>query len=127
MNAANIYSDISNRTGGNIYLGVIGPVRTGKSTFIKKFMDTIVIPNINDEYRRERAMDELPQSGSGRTVMTAEPKFIPEEAVSVQIGGVDIDVRMVDCVGYMVPSALGQFEDDLPRMVSTPWFDHAIP
>ena len=127
MNAANIYSDISTRTGGNIYLGVIGPVRTGKSTFIKRFMDAVVIPNIGDEYRRERAMDELPQSGSGRTVMTAEPKFIPEEAVSVQIGGVDIDVRMVDCVGYMVPSALGQFEDDLPRMVSTPWFDHAIP
>ncbi len=127
MHTADIYADIAKRTGGHIYLGVIGPVRTGKSTFIKRFMESLVIPNIKDDFQRERARDELPQSGSGRTVMTAEPKFVPETAASVQIGKTNLSVRLVDCVGYMVPSALGQFEDDLPRMVSTPWHDDPIP
>ncbi len=127
MDMQNLYADISERTGGSIYIGVVGPVRTGKSTFIKRFMNTFVIPNIDNEHQRARALDELPQSGAGRTVMTAEPKFIPEDAAEVKFGDVAASVRMVDCVGYMVPSALGQFEDELPRMVSTPWFDHEIP
>ena len=122
-----IYQTIATRTAGDIYIGVVGPVRTGKSTFIKRFMETQVIPNIENVYRRERARDELPQSGSGRTIMTAEPKFVPEEAAQVQLeGGASFSVRLIDCVGYMVPGAIGQFEDDAPRMVTTPWFDHEI-
>ena len=127
MEMQRLYADIGERTGGSIYIGVIGPVRTGKSTFIKRFMNAFVIPNIENEHLRARALDELPQSGAGRTVMTAEPKFIPEEAVEVRFGDGSAKVRLVDCVGYMVPGALGQFEDELPRMVSTPWFDHEIP
>lgn len=128
MEGFNVYKDIQDRTGGEIYIGVVGPVRTGKSTFIKKFMDTVVIPNIPDGLQRERAVDELPQSAAGRTIMTTEPKFIPEQAVSVQV---DEDalfhVRMVDCVGYIVPSAIGYIEEDQPRMVRTPWFEEPIP
>ncbi len=128
MTNTSIYQDIATRTGGDIYIGVVGPVRTGKSTFIKRFMETLVIPNIENVYSRERARDELPQSGSGRTVMTAEPKFVPEEAVQVDLdGGSSFSVRLIDCVGYMVPGAMGQTEDDMPRMVSTPWVDHEIP
>ncbi|MBQ1210101.1 MAG: stage IV sporulation protein A, partial [Bacteroidales bacterium] len=127
MEMQHLYADISERTGGSIYIGVIGPVRTGKSTFIKRFMNAFVIPNIENEHLRTRALDELPQSGAGRTVMTAEPKFIPEEAVEVRFGDGSAKIRMVDCVGYMVPGALGQFENEQPRMVSTPWFDHEIP
>lgn len=128
MNDHNIYEDIALRTGGDIYLGVVGPVRTGKSTFIKRFMETLVIPNIENVYMRERARDELPQSGSGRTIMTAEPKFVPEEAVDIAMdNGANFSVRMIDCVGYMVPGAIGQFEGDNERMVTTPWFDHDIP
>lgn len=116
-----IYQDIAKRTAGDIYIGVVGPARTGKSTFIKRFMETMVLPNITDEYRRERARDELPQSGSGRTVMTAEPKFVPEEAVEIAMeGGGAFSVRLIDCVGYLVPGAVGQLEDDLPRMSTPP-------
>jgi len=123
-----IYEDIALRTGGDIYIGVVGPVRTGKSTFIKRFMETLVIPNIENVYMRERANDELPQSGSGRTIMTAEPKFVPEEAAHIMMdGGAEFSVRLVDCVGYMVEGAVGQFEGDQERMVTTPWFDHDIP
>ena len=128
MQEHKIYEDIALRTGGDIYIGVVGPVRTGKSTFIKRFMETLVIPNIEDVYMRERARDELPQSGSGRTIMTAEPKFVPEEAVSVELEGSVFSVRLIDCVGYMVDGALGQTEEDgAPRMVTTPWFDREIP
>ena len=123
-----IYQNIATRTAGDIYIGVVGPVRTGKSTFIKRFMETQVIPNIENVYRRERARDELPQSGSGRTIMTAEPKFVPEEAVQVHLpDGAAFSVRLIDCVGYMVKGAIGSTEDDQPRMVTTPWFDHEIP
>lgn len=128
MEQKNIYSDIATRTNGDIYIGVVGPVRTGKSTFIKRFMDELVIPNISDLSKRERATDELPQSAAGRTIMTTEPKFIPEDAVAVTLsGGVEIKVRMIDCVGYIVPGALGYIENEQPRMVKTPWFDKEIP
>lgn len=128
MEERNIYQDISQRTNGDIYIGVVGPVRTGKSTFIKKFMDTLVIPNINSIHQRERAVDELPQSSAGRTIMTTEPKFIPEDAVEVSIGdNATFKTRMIDCVGYIVPSALGYIENEMPRMVMTPWFDEEIP
>lgn len=124
----NIYQDIAARTGGDIYIGVVGPVRTGKSTFIKKFMESMVLPNIEDEQRRERATDELPQSSAGRTIMTTEPKFIPEDAVEISLPSKStMKVRMIDCVGYIVPSALGYIEGETPRMVKTPWFDEEIP
>ncbi|PKM86195.1 MAG: stage IV sporulation protein A [Firmicutes bacterium HGW-Firmicutes-12] len=123
-----IIQDIAERTGGDVYLGVVGPVRTGKSTFIKKFMDLLVIPNIIDPYDRERAIDELPQSGTGRTIMTAEPKFIPNEAVEIQVKeGLDLRVRIVDCVGYTVPGAKGYEDETGPRMVRTPWSEEAMP
>ncbi len=128
MENRNIYNDIAKRTDGNIYVGVVGPVRSGKSTFIKKFMETLVIPNIEGDFVRERAIDELPQSSGGKTIMTTEPKFIPEEAVHVQLGeNASMNVRMIDCVGYILPSSLGYIENDQPRMVVTPWYDKAIP
>ena len=124
----NIYADIAARTGGNIYMGVVGPVRTGKSTLIKRIMEVLVIPCIGDPYRAERARDELPQSGSGKTIMTSEPKFVPEEAVEISPDGkTRLRVRMIDSVGYMVTGAVGAEEDGVPRMVTTPWFDHEIP
>ena len=122
-----IYEDIARCTGGCIYIGVVGPVRTGKSTFIKRFMETLVIPRIDDEYARARARDELPQSGSGRAVMTSEPKFVPEDGVEVTLeGGVKLSVRLVDCVGFMIDGAIGSAEDGSERMVATPWFDHEV-
>ena len=124
----NIYADIAARTGGNIYVGVVGPVRTGKSTLIKRIMEELVIPKIDDPYRKERARDELPQSGSGKTIMTSEPKFVPEEAIEISPDGkVKLRVRMIDSVGYMVRGAVGAEEDGIPRMVTTPWYDHEIP
>ena len=128
MEERNIYQDIALRTGGGIYIGVVGPVRTGKSTFIKKFMEKLVIPRIQSEFMRDRATDELPQSSAGKTIMTTEPKFIPEEAVTVELeGNSQARVRLIDCVGYIVPSSLGYFENEAPRMVRTPWFEDEVP
>ena len=127
MQERNIYSDIAKRTQGDIYIGVVGPVRTGKSTFIKRFMDTLVLPNIEAQSVRERAVDELPQSAAGRTIMTTEPKFIPENAVKISLPSeATFRVRLIDCVGYMIPGATGQMEGESPRMVSTPWLDHEV-
>ena len=124
----NMYASIAARTGGNIYMGVVGPVRTGKSTLIKRIMEQMVIPNIHEPYRKERAKDELPQCGSGRTIMTSEPKFIPEEAVEISPDGkTQLSVRMIDSVGYMVDGAVGADEDGVTRMVTTPWYDYEIP
>ena len=146
MENMNIYENIGRRTGGDIYMGVVGPVRAGKSTFIKRFMDLMVLPNVNDTYEKQRILDEMPQSGSGRTITTTEPKFIPAEAVELQIGSqigssikqsvganaatqgsMCLKVRLVDCVGYMIPGALGDTEDGEPRMVATPWNDEKLP
>ncbi|WP_040197559.1 stage IV sporulation protein A [Candidatus Soleaferrea massiliensis] len=128
MESRNIYKDIAQRTQGDIYIGVVGPVRTGKSTFIKRFMENLVLPNIESDFQRERAIDELPQSAAGKTIMTTEPKFIPEEAISIKLeDNTNFQVRMIDCVGYIVPSSLGYIENDEPRMVMTPWFDKEIP
>ena len=124
----NIYADIAARTGGNIYIGVVGPVRTGKSTLVKRIMESLVIPGISDPYRKERARDELPQSGSGKTIMTTEPKFVPEEAVEIcPDGATRLRVRLIDSVGYMIPGGVGAEEEGVPRMVTTPWYDEEIP
>ena len=128
MKSTSLYEDIAIRTGGDIYIGVVGPVRTGKSTFIKNFMERLIIPNIESEIQRSRAIDEMPQSAAGKTIMTTEPKFIPEDAVRVKIDGkASMNVRMIDCVGYILPSAIGYFENEAPRMVLTPWFEEEIP
>lgn len=127
MSSTSIYKDIAARTGGDIYIGVVGPVRTGKSTFIKRFMDTVVIPNMENDSVKERATDELPQSSAGRTIMTTEPKFIPENAVRIKLpDNAELNVRMIDCVGYIVPGSLGYIEDNGPRMVRTPWSDEEM-
>lgn len=128
MSNVDIYKDISSRTNGDIYIGVVGPVRTGKSTFIKNFMEMFVIPNIDSPYKQDRAKDELPQSAAGKTIMTTEPKFVPNESVEITIdGNVKMKTRLVDCVGYLVDNAIGHMEGDLPRMVKTPWNDNEIP
>jgi stage IV sporulation protein A len=128
LDSFNIYKDIAERTQGDIYVGVVGPVRTGKSTFIKRFMDLMVIPKIENSYKKERAKDELPQSGSGKSIHTTEPKFIPNEAIEISLDeGLKFKVRMVDCVGYIVKGALGYMEGEQPKMVTTPWFDYEIP
>ena len=125
MIETNIYRDLRQQTNGAFLLGVLGPVRTGKSSFIKRFMEKLVIPRIENTYARERTIDELPQSGSGRTIMTAEPKFVPEEAVTVTLDdGTELAVRLIDSVGFMVEGAAGQYEDGQERLVTTPWFDH---
>jgi len=128
MDYQNLYRDIAERAGGDIYIGVVGPVRTGKSTFIKRFMDLLVIPNIENGYSKERAKDELPQSAAGRTIMTTEPKFVPNEAIEIRMDDVaSFKVRMIDCVGYLVPGASGHLDGDAPRMVSTPWAEDKMP
>ncbi len=128
MDKYSIYDDIARRTDGDIYIGVVGPVRTGKSTFVKRFMESLVIPNIDNENKRSRAIDELPQSAAGRTIMTTEPKFVPNEAVEVKLSDNSaFKVRLIECVGYMVSGALGSMENDAPRMVRTPWSDDEMP
>jgi len=128
MENLSIYQDIAQRSGGDIYLGVVGPVRTGKSTFIKRFMDLLVIPNIENPYSQERARDELPQSAAGKTIMTTEPKFVPNEGVEISLDDVvNFRVRLIDCVGYLIPEAMGHMDGEAPRMVSTPWGDEKMP
>ena len=128
MSNYNIYKDISQRTNGDIYIGVVGPVRTGKSTFITKVMEKLVLPNVVDGYAKERTIDELPQSGDGRSIMTTQPKFVPNEAVKVNLDGdITFKMRLVDCVGYLVDGAIGHEEGDAPRMVQTPWSNEEMP
>ncbi len=128
MNSFDIYKDIAMRTKGDIYIGVVGPVRTGKSTFIKSFMDKLVIPNIENDYVKTRTLDELPQAGEGNAIMTTEPKFVPNEAVKISLeGGIDLNVRLIDCVGYIIDGVKGHIVDDKPRMVSTPWSEQKMP
>ncbi len=128
MEQFDLYNDISARTNGDIYIGIVGPVRSGKSTFIKKFMEMEILPNISDENERERAKDELPQSGSGKTIMTTQPKFVPNEAIKIRMNeNTEFNVRLVDCVGYLIDGIIGDTEDDMPRMVRTPWQSNEIP
>ena len=128
MDSFQVYRDMKARTNGEIYIGVVGPVRTGKSTFIKRFMDLLVLPNMTDEHARERTKDELPQSASGTTIMTTEPKFVPKEAATVKLSeDVEVKIRLIDCVGFMVEGASGHIENDVERQVKTPWFEYEIP
>ena len=128
MNTFHLYKDIQARTNGEIYMGIVGPVRTGKSTFIKRFMDLLVIPNIKDEHTKMRTMDELPQSASGKTIMTTEPKFVPKEAAQIKLEeDIEVRIRLIDCVGYMVEGAAGHIENEEERKVRTPWYEYEIP
>ena len=127
-NTYDLYKDIQNRTNGELYLGVVGPVRTGKSTFIKRFMDVCVLPNMTKEYEKKQAVDEMPQSSGGKTITTTEPKFIPKEAAEITLDqDVKVSVKLIDCVGFMVEGASGHLENEKERMVKTPWFDYEIP
>ena len=121
MEKIDIIKNITERTGGDIYLGVVGAVRTGKSTFIKRFIENLVVPNIEDEYERKRTLDEIPQSAQGKTIMTTEPKFVPSNAAKIKIDDFEADVRLVDCVGYVIDGAKGYEDENGPRMVHTPW------
>ena len=128
MEKFELYDDIRERTNGEIYVGVVGPVRVGKSTFITEFMKKLVLPNITGKYSKDRAIDELPQSADGKTIMTTQPKFVPNEAVKITVhDGVDLKVRLIDCVGYLVSGAMGHIENDAPRKVKTPWSDEEMP
>lgn len=123
-----VYQDIRQRTGGDMYIGVVGPVRTGKSTFIKRFMETLVLPNMEQNAEKQRTIDELPQSGSGKMITTTEPKFIPKQAANITLNeNASIRVRLVDCVGYMVDGAMGHLEEEKERLVKTPWYEYEIP
>ena len=123
MDKNEIIKSIGGRTNGEIYLGVVGPVRTGKSTFIKKFIETLVLPNITDEYERKKCMDEIPQSAQGKTIMTTEPKFVPSNIAKIKVDDFETNIRLVDCVGYVIDGAKGYEDENGPRMVRTPWFD----
>ena len=127
MEKIEIIKSITERTGGDLYLGVVGAVRTGKSTFIKKFIENLVVPNIDDEYERKRCLDEIPQSAQGKMIMTTEPKFVPSNAACINIDEFSCNVRLVDCVGYVIDGAKGYEDDNGPRMVKTPWYDEEIP
>ena len=127
MESFDLYQDIADRTQGEIYIGVVGPVRTGKSTFISRFMEQMVLPLLENAHKRTRAVDALPVSGSGKTIMTTQPKFVPDEAAEIMVGGTQTNVRLIDCVGYLVKGVLGTQENDVPRMVHTPWYDEDIP
>ena len=127
MEKIDIIKSITERTGGDIYLGVVGAVRTGKSTFIKKMVETLIVTNIEDEYERKRCLDEIPQSAQGKTIMTTEPKFVPSQAAKIQIEDFSANVRLIDCVGYVIPDAKGYEDENGPRMVKTPWYDEEIP
>ena len=127
MEKFDIYEEIAMRTGGDIYVGVVGPVRTGKSMFITKFMENLVIPNIVNKFSKERAIDELPQSAEGKTIMTTQPKFVPNEAVHINLNNCEMNVRLIDCVGYMINGALGHEENEKPRLVKTPWSNSEMP
>ena len=127
MERMDIIKNLSERTGGDIYLGVVGAVRTGKSTFIKKVMETVVIPHIEDDFEKKRCLDEIPQSSQGKTIMTIEPKFIPSNAAKIDIENFSANIRLVDCVGYVISAAKGYEDENGPRMVKTPWYDEEIP
>ena len=127
MEKNDVIKNIAKRTGGDIYLGVVGAVRTGKSTFIKRMVETLIVPNIKDEYERKRALDEIPQSAAGKTIMTTEPKFVPNNAAKIKIDEVTCNIRLIDCVGYMIDKAQGASDENGPRMVKTPWYNEEIP